>query len=294
MRDFLQTFQGIGCQFMFMSCNPVKSDSIHIVKSFCQSSRTDIIGRTCFKFEGKLIKSRFLKRDMLNHFSSSLIRRQAIQPFFFPIQYANTCRSIYLMSREDQKIGIQVLYIYFHMRNGLRSIHYERYSMRMGGSNHFLYRIYCAQHIRYLNNADNLCTFGEKLLVFIQQQFPFIIHRNHFDCNSFAGGQQLPGNDVAVMFHYRNNHFITFLHKLISKAGNKQINAFRRPPRKDNLIRSGGIDKPAYRLTGGLMQFCCLLGEIMYPAMHIGIDGIIFIYNRINHQTGLLSRCTVI
>ena len=166
--------------------------------------------------------------------------------------------------------------------------------MRMGGSNHFLYRIYCAQHIRYLNNADNLCTFGEKLLVFIQQQFPFIVHRNHFDCNSFAGGQQLPGNDVAVMFHYRNNHFITFLHKLISKAGNKQINAFRRPPRKDNLIRSGGIDKPAYRLTGGLMQFCCLLGEIMYPAMHIGIDGIIFIYNRINHQTGLLSRCTVI
>ena len=97
-----------------------------------------------------------------------------------------------------------------------------------------------------------------------------------------------------MMFHHGNNHFIPFFHKLVAEAGNKQVDTFCCSACKDNFIRAMGIDKLTYRFTGSFMQFRSLLGKIMYAAMHIGIDGIIFIHQRINHQTGFLCCRTVV
>ena len=96
------------------------------------------------------------------------------------------------------------------------------------------------------------------------------------------------------MLHHRNNHFIPFFHKLVAEAGNKQVDTFCCSACEDNFIRATCINKLTYRFTGSFMQFRSLLGKIMYTAMHIGIDGIIFIHQRINYQTGFLRRRTVV
>ena len=97
-----------------------------------------------------------------------------------------------------------------------------------------------------------------------------------------------------MMFHHGKNHFIPLFHKFVAKAGNKQVDAFRRSAGEDNFVRATGVNKLTHRFTGGLMQFRSLLRKIMHAAMHIGINGIIFIHQRINYQTGFLRRRTVI
>ena len=98
---------------------------------------------------------------MLNHLSSSLVRRKAVQPFFLSIKYADTCRTIYFMSGEHEKIGIQILYVHFHVRDRLCSVYQTRYAVRMSRCNHFFHRIHCTQHIRNMNHADYFRSFGK-------------------------------------------------------------------------------------------------------------------------------------
>ena len=160
-RNFFQTLQSISCQFMLMGGYLLQTDTIHIIECFRQSGSSDIVRCTGFKLERKFIESRFFKRDMLNHLSSSLVRRKAVQPFFLSIKYADTCRTIYFMSGEHEKIGIQILYVHFHVRDRLSCINQTGYTVSMCCCNHFLHRIHRTQYVRHMHHTDNLRAFGE-------------------------------------------------------------------------------------------------------------------------------------
>lgn len=180
------------------------------------------------------------------------------------------------------------------MRNGLGSVHKHGNALPVGIAYHLLYGIHRTQHIGYMGYADNLRTFGKQLFVLVQQKFASVIHRDNFNGNPSFGSQQLPGNDVAVMFHDGENHLIPLLHKLLTEAGHKQIDTFRRAAGKDDFIRTAGMDELPYRLARCFVQLRSLLRKEMHTAMHIGIDRIVLIRNGIHHLTGFLRSRTVI
>ena len=123
------------------------------------------------------------------------------------------------MTGEYKEISVQIFHIHCHVRNGLRRIYQERYIMIMGNLNHFLDRIDRTQNIGHMYHAHNLRSVSEKLLVFIHQKFAAIVHRNNFQIDAFPFSQQLPGDNVTMMFHYGNNHFITRMQECFAKAG---------------------------------------------------------------------------
>ena len=61
MGDFFQTLQSVSCQFMLMGGYLFNVMSVHIIKGFCQSGSSDIVGRTGFKLEGQSLKVVFSK-----------------------------------------------------------------------------------------------------------------------------------------------------------------------------------------------------------------------------------------
>ena len=152
-----------------MGRNIFDTEPSDVVECFCQSGRTYIIGCTGFKLKRKFIESCFLKRDMLYHLPSTLIRRQTIEPFLFSVKNTDTGRSIYFMSRKNKKVRIEFLYIHFQVRNRLSRIHQERHPVCMGCSNHLFNRIDRSQHIGNLGYTDNLRPFRKQFFIFIQQ-----------------------------------------------------------------------------------------------------------------------------
>ena len=64
-----------------------------------------------------------LEADILDHLSSTLIRRELVEPRFFSIKYTDTRRAIYFMSAEHIEIGIQILHINRHVRNALCTVY---------------------------------------------------------------------------------------------------------------------------------------------------------------------------
>ena len=97
-----------------------------------------------------------------------------------------------------------------------------------------------------------------------------------------------------MVFHHGKNHFVSFLHELFAETGHKQVDAFRRPPRKHDLIRAAGIDEAPHRLARSLMQFRSLLREKVHSTMHVRIHQIVLVRNGIHHATGLLRSRPVI
>ena len=198
------------------------------------------------------------------------------------------------MTGKNVEVGVQILYIHRHVRNGLGTVYKYGNALPVGIAYHFPDRIHRTQHIGDMGHADNLCTFGKQLLVFILQKLPLVIHRNDLNGDAFFSSQQLPGNDIAVMLHDGKNHLIPLLHKFIAETGYKQVDTFRRTAGKDYFIRAAGIDKLPHRLTRCLVQLRSLLRKKMHTAMHIGIDRIVLVRNGIYHLTGFLCGRTVI
>ena len=147
-RNFLQSVHGIYCQFMFIGCNLIHSNCRNIIECFRQCCTSNIVGSSSLELKRQFVERGMLETDILYHFSSSLIRRKFVEPCFLAIKHTDTRRAIHLMSAEHIEIGIQILYIYRHMRNTLCSVYQNRNPVSMCSGNHFLHRIDCSKHIR--------------------------------------------------------------------------------------------------------------------------------------------------
>ena len=156
------------------------------------------------------------------------------------------------------------------------------------------YRINRSQHIRNMCYRNQFGTRSKQLFQRIFHQFSTIIDRNHPNHNAGALCLQLPGNNIAVMFHLRNNDLVTRFHLASHKAGSHQIDTLCRSTGENNFTGRTGIDETTYRLACSFMQLCSLLRQEMHSAMYIGIHGIIFIHNGIHHTTWLLGRSPVV
>ena len=104
----------------------------------------------------------------------------------------------------------------------------------------------------------------------------------------------MPGDDVGVVLHLSNQHLIASLHLRLAERGGYQIDGFCSATRKDNLLYLTGIDKAAHLLTGGFVQVGSLLTEVVYAAMHVGVDVEVLVAHSIEHAQRLLCGGSIV
>ena len=121
-------------------------------------------------------------------------------------------------------------------------------------------------------DADETCPFVEKGFVGLLVEPCIGSKWDDTQLYTLAFGKQLPRNDVAVMLHGGDYHFVPLGKKCFAKGGGHQVDALGRATRKDNLVAVTGIDETAYRFARLLILLGSLLREEMYATMHIGID----------------------
>ena len=105
-RYLFHLLHSIASKLLLVSKDVVKSKFGYIVKSCCKSVGCHIVWCTSLKLEWQLLESSLLKAYALYHLASSLIRRHFIEPFLFAIKYADTGRTIYLMSAKGKEVAV--------------------------------------------------------------------------------------------------------------------------------------------------------------------------------------------
>ena len=73
----------------------------------------------------------------------------------------------------------------------------------------------------------------------------------------------LPGQQIAVMLHNADYHFISGFQQQASQAVSDQIQAFRCISGKNDLFRTGCTNKVLYRFTGIFITFRRILTQLI-------------------------------
>ncbi len=119
----------------------------NVAKCGFHSKNASHIGCSCFVFIREGIEGGIFIANLVNHFTTKLVRRQAFQPGFFSEKNANSHWAISFVCRKSIKLTIQILHINFGMGNGLRTVNQNRNAITMGDLNHFFHGIDSSQNI---------------------------------------------------------------------------------------------------------------------------------------------------
>ena len=231
---------------------------------------------------------------MVPHLAAALVGGQFVQPVFLAIKHAYAGGTVDLVPGEDVEVGIEGLYVDGHVGDALRAVDEDGDAVGVGGGYHLLDGIDGAEHIADVGNADKFGLRGEEAFVFIQEQLAAVVHGDDAKHDAAPGGLQLPGDDVAVMLHGRDDDFVASLHLRLAEGGGQEVDALRGAAGEDDFVRRAGVDKPTHGLAAGFVQFGGLLGEEVYAPVHVGIGVIVFIGNGLDHLPGFLRGGAVV
>ena len=159
--DGSHLFHAVTGEFLLVLGDVIHAERRDIIDGFSQTMGSYIIRSTSLELERQLLESGLLEAYTLDHFATSLVRRQLLKPFFLAVKHTDTGRTIDLMTAESEEIAIHVLYIHCEMRSTLSTIHYHRHTMLVGNLNHLFHRIHRTEHVAHLGNAHDFGAFGE-------------------------------------------------------------------------------------------------------------------------------------
>ena len=120
---------------------------------------------------------------------------------------------------------------------------------------------------------------GQCLLEPVEQKISIVIDIHPFQDGALALAQKMPGYDIGVVLHDRQNDLVAFLDEGFAEGSRDQIDRFGRRFREDDFIDGAGVEKGAHAFPRGLIGFRRGIGEMMQAAMHIGV----FVVGRVNH-----------
>ena len=104
--DGSHLFHAVTGEFLLVLGNVVHTERRDIIDGFSQTVGSYIIRSTSLKLERQLLESGLLEAYTLNHFATSLVWRQLLQPFFLAVKHADTGRTIYLMSAKGKEVAV--------------------------------------------------------------------------------------------------------------------------------------------------------------------------------------------
>ena len=94
---------------------------------------------------------------------------------------------------------------------------------------------------------------GEQLFILMQDQLSALVTGDYLQDRAGFLCNQLPRNDVGMVFQYGYDDFITWSQRRFNRGVCHQIDAFGGAPDKDDLLRCVRSDEPSDRFPGVLI-----------------------------------------
>ena len=111
------------------------------------------------------------------------------------------------------------------MSNALSTVNQHQCTVSLGHLYQFFHRIHGTQRIRYMRESNHTCIRAKVTLERFDIQLAVIKDGRNTQCGTTLNTGLLPGNQVRVVFHFGNNHFITGF-QLFGQAMGYHIDTF--------------------------------------------------------------------
>ena len=100
----------------------------------------------------------------------------------------------------------------------------------------------------------------------------------------------LPGNDVRVVLHPGDEHFVTGPEPGLAQTGGDEIDRFGRSPGKDDFVGPRRIDVFAHLVPGAFVGVRGTLAQLVHAPVHVGMVALLVGNHGIDHGLGPLRR----
>ena len=171
--------------------------------------RAGDIRRARFETVRRFLESAFLERDADDHFAAAVPRRHRFQNFGATVERADAGRATHLVSGESEKIATHFLHIERQMsrrsaphRPGQRADR-ARLPAKIG---HGIDR---AERIGDMRESEEFHFRGEQLRELIERERAILAHRHETQPRAGSLRQELPGHEIAVVLHFREQDHVT-------------------------------------------------------------------------------------
>ncbi len=163
----------------------------------------------------------------------------------------------------DMNVAIEISYIHLTMLNHLRTVEQYRNSPGMCLTYHLFYRVYGSQGVGGMGECHNPGPVAKKLIQFFKIQFSFFIKWDDLQICSLALTHHLPGDNVGVVFHFRDQNLIPRSDILFTKGEGYRIDRSGGSAGEYNLTGGAGIQKGPDGLPGCFITSGHLLTQEM-------------------------------
>ncbi len=155
-------------------------------------------------------------------------------------------------------------------------------------------RCHCAKRIGHMGDCDKLGTLGQALFEFLDMEHALVIHRREDKLRALSLPDEMPGNDIGVMLHDRQEDFIALADIWHAISISDRIDRLSSVLREHNFVDGANVQKTANCFARLFISVCCSIREKMQTAMHICIFICVCMGNSVNDALRLLRRSTII
>src|SRR5690606_30164924 len=129
------------------------------------------------------------------------------------------------------------------MRARLRPVQHYFSALLMRFFDDIFYRIDSAESVGYMNQRDYFDPRAQHFVEFLQDYLSLGIDGDYFKRCFFFLAKHLPGNNIGMVFHGRDDYFISLAYEFPAIGIGDQVNAFRGSLGKYNFLRLPSINK---------------------------------------------------
>ena len=276
-------------QFMLVGCNPVEAELIHIINGGSQADARGDVGCSRFKLVRNHVEKRLGKRHGADHVAAPLVRGHTFERLCLAVKGTHARGAEELVAGEGVEVTIDLLNVDFDVRSGLRTINEHRDIPPMRRPNDFLHRVNRTQDIRNMTDRNQPGARTQQLLKFFPEEFAAFVDRRDPQHNPFLFAQELPGDDVRVMLHGGDHHFVACLEHLPAPAAGHQVDGLRGTAHKDDLPGFTGVDELPHLDANVFISLGGALAQLMHAAMDVGIVRPVEAFLGLDHCQRLLA-----
>ncbi len=210
---------------------------------------------------------------MTDHLAATSPGRHFFEPFFFSVEDAGAGRTVHLVGAKGVEVTPEALYIHGHVSNCLGTVKQHKATVPVRKFCHPPCRINGAGRVGYVIDGHHFGARANQLLGCIEVPFTCGGNGKHADdCTAFFC-HHLPGNDVAVVVHHRQQNFIAFRKKFSAPGLGYQVDGISGAAGENDFFGVGRMNKMADLFPSGFKLFGCPVGEVMRAAVDVGVGG---------------------
>ena len=247
-----------------------------------------------FELVGQHRPGAVVQENVLNHLPAAQKGRHRLQQRLPRPEETHAGGATELVGGADEKVGVYGRHINRLVGQALAGIHEHTGANGMGCGDHLIQGIAATEGIADVHQAHQsgaLIELGPEILQIQLTGFGDAHMAQHA---AGALRQQLPGHQVAVVLHHREENFVPLLEVGVTPGARHQIDGFAGIAGEDNLAGTGRTHEGRRRAAGRLKGIGGTGTELVRTAMHVGVVAAVVLLQRFEHLTGLLAGGSVI